>query len=111
MNESPHATSGAPSASLAVMTSTPGRPAANLMISSSVTARPPPRPFQLPTACSRADRAVDPLSEKVCVAVVARVLLDHVNHDPAERVVLAFLRSGGVQRGRGGHQLARGRAL
>jgi len=49
-------------------------------------------------AGSVAYRAVDPLPEQVRVAVVAGVLLDHVDHDPAERELLAVLGPCGIQR-------------
>jgi len=55
-------------------------------------------PGPRPSLCSVADRAVDPFPEQVRVAVVAGVLLDHVDHDPAERELPAPVGSGDIQR-------------
>ena len=50
-----------------------------------------------------ADRPVDELANEVGVAVVARVLLDHVDVDPAQRARLAVADADVVERVLGGH--------
>jgi hypothetical protein len=80
------------------------------MTAAIAAAAPIPSPHSSAHQCSGTYRAVDPLPEQVRMTVVPRVLLDHMNQDPAQRELPAVLAPGDIQRRRGGDPLARGSA-